>query len=477
MLALCFACCDFSFFSIPLIYGQPKNVLDQANYVALSQSTALKYFGKKDPTGELLKLNDTTTLKVSGVYEDLPHYSHLNFELVISNTGLLNKWNTVPWGSTISYVKLNQGDFKNFETKLNERSDQYWAEILRPNPHVRLNMFVQPLEDIPFSQNFVGDNFYPRSKPFLFTLAFIALSVLVMAWVNYINLSVTRTTRRFKEIATRKVSGAGGIDMMGQFVTEALVTNALAMALSFTLIQIIRSPVSVLFNIQIADFSSLSIGSVAIFVSIIITGILLSGLYPAVISMAHQPRALFNMSSPGYGKRFIPSLLTISQLAVAIIFILLGFTVSLQLSHILNMDTGINKDQVIVIEAPVVKPINYATIFVSLKKAISGNSNVLSVTGSSFLVNQIAGGMLSSKRKGSDHWVGMDANAVDEDFISFYGINLLAGRHFIKDSQPDGVIISSYAATRLDSIHPRMPLAPGSTCRPGPGAGIGRRRR
>ena len=80
----------FTFFTIPLIYGQPDKVLNGANYVVLSQSIAEKYFGKKDPTGELLKLNDTITLKVSGVYENLPHYSHLNFELVISNEGLQN---------------------------------------------------------------------------------------------------------------------------------------------------------------------------------------------------------------------------------------------------------------------------------------------------------------------------------------------------------------------------------------------------
>ncbi len=439
----------FTFFSIPLIYGQPQHVLTGVNDVVLSQSTAIKYFGKKDPTGELLQLNDTTTLRVSGVYEDLPHYTHLNFKLVISNAGVINKWNTARFGYTICYLKLYRGDFKNFETKLNDRANEYWAEVLRKWPQGKVDMFIQPLEEISFSQNFVGDTFYPKSKPFLFTLGFIALSVLAMAWVNYVNLSVTRTSHRFKEIATRKVSGARASDMIGQFVTEALVTNVLALALSLTLIQIIRSPVSVLFNIQIADFSSLGFSSIAIFVSIILAGILFSGLYPAVISMAYQPRALFNMNSPISGKLFIPAVLSVSQLAVAIIFILLGSTVSLQLSHILNMDYGINKEQTVIIEAPVVKPKNYVTILASLKKEISNNSNVLSVTYSRFLINTIAEGGITTKRIGSDHWFGMDGNFVDEDFIPFYGLNLLAGRKFIKDNQMPGVIISRFAATRL----------------------------
>ena len=446
----------FSFFSIPLVYGQPQHVLSQANYVALSESTAEKYFGKKDPTGELLLLNDTTTLIVSGVYEDLPHYSHLNFKLVISNVGLLNKWNTDGFKRAISYVRLNNGHFKDLETKLNQRINEYFAKLFRFFPNVQLEIFIQPLVEIPFSQFFDGDNFYPKSKPFLITLTFIALSVLALAWVNYINLSVTRTSRRFKEIATRKVSGAGSSDMIWQFVTESVVTNMLALALSVTLIQIIRTPVSFLFNIQVAEFSDLHFTSILIFVSIIITGILFSGLYPAIISMAHQPRALFNMGSSLTSKRLMPSLLTVSQLAIAIIFIMLGFTVSQQLNHILNMDTGIHSDQSIIIEAPVVKPNNYTTLFASLKKEISGNSNISAVTGSSFLINVRVGGACHTRRIGSDLSIGLDDNCIDEDFIPFYNLKIVSGRNFIKDDRPDGIIISRFAATRLGFNSPEQ---------------------
>ena len=440
----------FTFFTIPLVYGQPDKVLNEANYVVLSQSTAVKYFGKTDPVGELLKLNDSITLKVSGVYEDLPHYSHLNFELVISNAGLQNKWSSPHWSGLVGYIKLNHQDFKNFEAKLNRRLDQYWRETLRNWSNIKLDMFVQPLADISFSQNFEGDNFYSKSKPFLFTLVFIALSILVMAWVNYINLSVTRTSRRFKEIATRKISGAGAVDMVWQFVTQSLVTNMLAIALAFTLIQLIRKPASLLFNIQIDEFSSLSLGSVTIFLSIIISGIFLSGLYPAIISMAYQPKELFNFNPSVSGRRFIPSLLTIGQLSVAIIFILLGFTVAHQLNHVLNMSTGINKNDVVIIEAPVIKPANYHQILLSLENQISNNANVSAVTCSSSDVSEYFGAeQLSTRRIGSDLKFGIKGNTVDEDFLPFYGITLLAGRNFIKDNQPDAIIISRFAATRL----------------------------
>ena len=155
------------------------------------------------------------------------------------------------------------------------------------------------------------------------------------------------------------------------------------------------------------------------------------------------------MRSAAAGKRLIPSFLTISQLAVAIIFIMLGFTVSYQIEHILNIDTGINRDQAIIIEAPVVKPKSYATLLASLKQEISTISNVSSVATSSFLVNKVGGGVLNVKRIGSDVHFGMDFNSIDEDFIPFYDLKILAGRNFIKDDMPDAVIISRFAASRF----------------------------
>ena len=439
----------FTFFSIPLIYGQPSQVLREANYVVLSRSTAIKYFGERNPTGELLKLNDTTTLKVTGVYKDLPHYTHLDFDLVISNVGLQNQWSNYQEFGPVCYIKLNHQNFQDFNTALDERTSQYWASNLRNYPQARLNMIVQPLPEISFTRNFVGDTFHSKSKPFLYTLAFIALSVLVMAWINYVNLSVTRTTRRLKEVATRKVSGAGARDMIRQFVTESVVTNLLAIALALTLVQTIRKPVSLLFNIQIAPFSSLESSSAVIFLAIIFSGILLSGLYPAIISMAHQPRALFTISTKSSSRRLIPSVLSVSQITVAIIFILLGFVVSLQLNHVLNLDTGISKEQVLVIEAPVIKPLNYSTILASLKKQTLALPNVESAALSDHVYSHGYEGGTHLKRIGAELFFGMDGNRVDSDFIQLYGIKLIAGRNFIKNEQPGRILISRFATTRL----------------------------
>ena len=438
----------FTFFSIPLIYGQPENVLDGANFVALSKSTASKYFGKENPTGQLLRLNDTITLKVSGVYENLPNNTHLKFDMVISNLGLLNKWSADGggWNQAIGYVKLKHANFKEFETRLNQKADQYWA-ALRSRPNRKLDMFVQPLTDISF-ERVIGNLQNVKSRPFLITLGFIAFSILTMAWVNYVNLSIARITRRFKEIATRKVSGAGTADIIGQFVTESFVTNGVALALSFTVIQIVRTPVEVLFNIYFINPASISLNSAATFLSIIVVGIIVTGLYPAFISISQKPRELF-VNDSSSDRRIIPSLLTVAQLAAALIFIMLGFTVFLQLNYILTIDTGFRKEQVILIEAPILKQENYTNMVTTLKKELLTLPNVSSFSASTFVVNQVNGIGFNSKRIGDDKSFGMDVNGVDEDFVSHYGLKILAGRNFINDDQSDRIIVSRFAADRL----------------------------
>lgn len=447
----------FTFFTIPLIYGQPDQVLSEAGFVVLSQSKAVKYFGERNPIGELLKLNDTTTLKVTGVFADLPHNSHLNFDIVISNRNLLTRWSDrtgFAWAHW--YVRLREGaQLNSLETNLNNRMNDYYVETLRGFPMAKLDFLVQPLKEVAFSQSFNYDDFYPKSRTFLFTLAFIGLSVLLMALVNYVNLSVTRTTRRLKEVATRKVSGAGASDMMKQFITEAAVVNVFALCVAFTLVQLIRSPMSFLFNIHIADFSSLSNLTIVIFLVIVIAGILLSGLYPAMISIAHHPRALFRISISSSDKRIVPSLLTISQFAAALVFILFGFVVSLQLNHILNMETGIKKEEIVIVDAPIVKSKNFSQDFEALKKQISLQPDLTTPSSSS----AIAGDkwdehVLHIKRVGAELFFGMDNAAVDENFIPLYEVQLIGGRNFLPDDRADAVILSRFATERLGFKNP-----------------------
>ena len=371
-------------------------------------------------------------------------------DLVISNAALQTKWNTAYLAFAQTYVKLSNGAFREFENKLNTQNERYWGEISKDFPNIRVTMFVQPLNEIAFSQSFLFDYFQPKSKSFLLTLAFISISVLIMAWVNYINLSASQTNRRLKEVATRKVSGASGADMVKQFMVESSVINLLALTLSFTLIQLVKHPVQLFFKIQITEFSSLTHTTIAMLVFIILFGILIFSFYPAFIASAHNPRTLFSIHKTSERKRLLPSLLSIVQFSTAVVVIILGFVVALQLDLVMNK--GLSKEQkaMVVIESPTIKGDDYTNRITLFKNLISKELDIISVTSSTAVLGDEMGDAdFEIKRQGSTHFYFLDRNGVDENFIPTYAIKLLAGRNFISDDRADVVIISRLAAERL----------------------------
>jgi putative ABC transport system permease protein len=448
----------FEFFSIPLVYGDAGRVLREANQVVISQTVSTKYFGDVDPRGELLKLNDSITLKVTGVFADLPHNTHLNFDIVISNRALQTKWNTEFIGMEFAktYIKLRrEGAFGEFERKLNTQKQKYWGESLKSFQNVRIRMFVQPLKDIAFSQVLVSDSFPLKSKSFLFTLAFISISVLVLAWANYINLSIIHINKRLKEVATRKVSGAKTSDMVKQFIVESVVIVLLASALSCTLIQLVRHPVKLFFNLHVSEFSELTPTTIMAFGCTILFSILIFSLYPTLISLNYNPRSLFHMNKTTLGKRFLPSLLGIVQFTSAIVVIILGFVIGHQLSFVMHKGLGRDQKTLVVIESPIIKGENYAERIDLFKKQLLEMSTTRNVTGSTLVLGDLEGSIdFEIKRPGAELYYGVDRSGVDENYISTYGFKLLVGRNFVNDDRADALIINRLAAHRLGYENP-----------------------
>jgi putative ABC transport system permease protein len=436
----------FTFFSVPLIHGNPENVLTQPGSVVLSQTTAEKYFGSENPVGKMVQvLNYDSAFQVSGVYQDLPHNTHLDFDLIIPENPTVYTVN--PTGLYHSYVKLSHSDFKAFENKLNERKKSMFERYVNNRPFRDPDFYVQPLHDIAFSDFHSGDWFIPKSKQLLTTLSSIGLAVIIMAWANYVNLSITRTKRRFKEIATRRVSGAKVVDMTIQFMVEAAIVNIMAITLALTLIQVIRAPLSTLFGLHVAALSSLSATSGIMLISIAMAGILATGIYPAIVSFGINPQMLFRKSNVSGGRRVLPKILTTGQFIAAITFILLSSTVLWQIDYILSIHTGFTREGVISIDTPAIKPENYRQILGTLNKELTRLPDVVKVTVSSHSINESRNAAF--KKIGSDNSTAVDALEVDENFVTLFDLKLIAGRNFIKDDDPTAIIISREAARKL----------------------------
>jgi putative ABC transport system permease protein len=438
----------FEFFTIPLLSGDQKNLLKKANSIVLSEKTATRYFGASDPVNQLIRLNDSVTLVVTGVFKDLPKSTHLNFDIVLSNAGRELNWDepAIAWAET--YVKLNGvQEIERFGDKLNQRKERYWDYPSKTWPQARQEMYVQPLKEIAFSHLAV-DGFLPKSRPALLLLQGVSVLILIMAWINYINLAVSRTIRRLKEIATRKVSGAMSGDFVKQFLIESSMMNLLAIAIALTLVQLIRQPLQLIFEIEIPRFVSIPAGTWIVAFAFVISGIVITALYPAYMSIQYNPRKLMTIQGDPVMRKFLPSMLTTFQYVSAFALILWGFIMYAQLNFILDNDMGLNKNQVVILDAPVAKTANFMTnlhsflVEVRRKYGVTFSNNIVG--------DKTIPAGVNMKRPGQAFYRDIACNGgVDEFFVPFYGIKLLAGRNFQSGERKDAIIISRNATQRL----------------------------
>lgn len=448
----------FQFFGIPLLSGNEETVLAGVNYVALSRSTSERYFGSMEAMGRQITLNDSITLTVSGVYEDPPHNSRLKYDMIISNEGLLTKWNNVYWGGVQNFIKLRGSSFKEFENKLRINVTKYWADNLatcNDGKGCKIIPFVQPITEIAFRQGLIGDDdVRPKSRSLLITLGWVALIVLAMAWINYTNLTLSKLANRMKEFSTRRANGAREIDLIWQFLTETVMINILAIGLSFTTLQVIRSPLSIYFHIPIADFPLITAEAWIVLFIVIPCGILITGMFPAYLCLRRLPGTLQAIKAVPSNKNFISTLLTTFQFASSIVLILWSFVIYHQLNYILEKDTGYTRDGIVVIDAPITSQVNYEQKLVTWIDQLHLTANVTNATMSRCKIGEIDNKPGSIRRQGTMHSPGVECNAVDENFIPLFNLKLIAGRNFIAHDRSDVVIISRTAARDLGYKNP-----------------------
>ncbi len=448
----------FDFFTIPLLRGNKETVLQKANSVVLSKTTAAKYFGEADPEGKILVMNDTVLLTVTGVYQDLPRNTHLAFDLVVSNAGLESVWQNSRYLFVSSYLKMNAASrLHDFEEEINKKHDQYWGIYSMEFPSWKFRMFIQPLNEIVFGPPHQYAYFQSKSKPILILLQAVSIFILFMAWINYINLSVSRMIKRMKEVATRKMSGAVAADFVKQFFIESILINMLAVGVAFTITQLVRVPLDVLLNIHIPEFVSITTSTWLIFALVVVMGILITGLYPILMSVSYTPRSLLMISKKAPKTRVMQTLLTTGQYSMALILIQWAFIVYLQLNYILHKNVGIEREQIVVIDAPLKKSSTYPTDFSYFLNEVRSISNVREATYSRQVVGDDNSEIvpIRAKVQGNSIRISMDSNGgVDQSFIPFYGIKMIAGRNFIPSDRSDAVILSRHGTERLGYANP-----------------------
>jgi putative ABC transport system permease protein len=452
----------FNVFDFRLTEGNSKTCLKGTDKVIISESTARKYFKGENALGKRLLANgNELLLEVTGVFKDVPENSHIKFDFLISyetiNARTKNEseisWT---WYDFYSFVLLKPNtDVKALQTKWDDYVLKVRGEEWKKNS-TKQEFILRPLTDIHLYSNLLYETSPQdlRDGDSVYALSIIALFILVIAWVNYVNLATARSFKRANEVGVRKVVGAFRSHLIGQFLTESFILNVMAAVLAIVMVRVSWSSFSQLtgWNIPI-DF--LFQGEFWLLVlSLFFVGAVLSGFYPAIILSSFKPVAVLKgklmRSASG---NVLRKSLVIFQFVASVFLISGSLIVYQQLSFMKNKDLGVSIDQTLVMKRPGIADSLYQQDFEAFKTEVLRIPGVKGITTSSSIPGE-ENYWTSGIRRVSGGPEGTNivtTAAIDHEFIPQYGIKMLAGRNFDRQfpSDKDKIIINSSLAEEL----------------------------
>lgn len=432
----------FEVFSIPLTRGVDSLVLKEPFTVALSQTYAKKMFGDEDPMGKIILMNDVDEFKVTGIYEDLPENSHMQFDVLYSfetyvaftSDDARTAWQ---WDGFLNYVVLHPG------TDPQELSEKFPAFIqARQGEELEeygagMGFVLQPLDKIHLTSNYRAEIKPTGDERATYFLLIIGMFVLFIAWINYINLTTARSLSRAREVGIRKVMGSFKSQLVRQFMFESFFINLVALLIAVVLVTTLFP----FFNEFAGRSSSYPWPTDPVFwiglVTIFGTGILLSGFYPALVLSKFKPVTVLKgkFSGSASGNLLRKGLVTFQFLS-SLILITGTYVVYQQMNYLQSQDLGVNIEQTLVIETPNFQSDSvYSTKDNIFKDRLLGESFITEVTTSTAVPGESpgwnAGGirLLSQTEAESNQYRVMGG---DDQFVDFYGLEIIAGRDFDK---------------------------------------------
>jgi putative ABC transport system permease protein len=424
-------------FSFKILEGT-ADALVEPHSIVLTRSIAKKYFGNTSALGRDLRLNSDEIYKVTAVIEDVPGNSHLQFDILLSFTTMRSRIGDMNdfWGWSVfyTYVLLEEGtNAAAVQEKLDEFAIKQFAR--EGNSTFKTSFVMEPILDIHLGSKYFGEQSPVGNERIVYFLSLLAVFILVVAWINYINLSTSKALQRSKEVGLRKTVGATRMQLITQFLFDTILINVLALILALVIVVVSWTSFEQLIGKQIGAIVFTG-GVTPWFLAgaIFIVGVFICGVYPALTLSSFNPAAVlkgkFTKSSSGV---FLRKLMVTFQYVLAILLIAGTVTTYLQLDHMRSLDTGFTKDQVIVTEAPAVFDSTSGHRISSYRSEMMKIQSVKNVTATSdvpgkHVVEQA--GVMSTKSTDNNNYFGTYVCLIDSSFFSTFDIKILQGRLF-----------------------------------------------
>ena len=440
----------FNLFTFPLSDGIADSSILAINHAVITEETANKYFGDENPIGKMITVDGTNDFEITGIVKSIPKNSHFKFDILLSYDNLIKasrSWEN-SWVNerVYSYIQVSPGaDIKALQAKLPEIPESFIGRRMKEAFYL-LEYKLVKLTDIHLHSSVSNELEINGNYKSVVALGIVALLVLLIAFINYINLSTSRAIERAHEVGVRKVSGALKSDLIYQFMTESGLLNlmALIVSLSFVLLalpffkQIMQSPLHL-------DYFLI----LTLFIILLVTGSLFTGLLPAIYISHFSPGLVLKGKKPT-GSQWIIRLknyLVVFQFTISIILIMGTLTIFRQIDFMQNHDLGFNIDGLIVLEGPrIIRPDTTKTNMNSLesfKNEVKALSTVINITSTS----SVPGNEIKNSRvygipvEGRNTEKKLELYYIDDQFFSTYDLKLLAGDNFSKSIKEETTYI------------------------------------
>ena len=434
----------FEVFDFPLNKGDPETAFSKPYSVVITEAVAQKYFGEQSPMGQTISFNEQP-FNVTGVLRDTGHKSHFQFDFLASPIPRQSDWMVHQF---YTYLLLDQTDAdRELEVKLPDFIEVHTGGQREATTGLKIEYFLQPLTNIHLHSHLEWEMSQNSDIRYVYIFLTIAFFVLVLACVNFMNLSTARSATRSKEVGMRKVVGANRVQLIRQFIGESILLALVALLLAVVLVEVSLPEFNAFIQRELVlDYTGNWYAVFSLLGVVLFTG-LLFGIYPAFILSAFQPIEVLKGTLKTGVKRFsFRKPLIVFQFIISIILIIGTVIVYHQLDYIKTKKLGFLKEQIIVVSDPGTQ------VAERYRSILSTYPNVLNTSRSGSVPGRKIPATLFRPSSNSGHLDGLVINHlhVDREFISTYGLELIEGRDFSKDisSEKYGAFILNEAALR-----------------------------
>lgn len=449
----------FNIFTLPIIEGNRNSALMQPNAIVITESTAKKYFGNESAIGKTLRLNNNSAnYKVTAIIKNIPSNSHFHFTLFASmkswKDASSDSWLT---SSYYTYLLLNPGaDRKSMEAKFPTMVAKYMGPQIQQQMGLSLEQFrtrgntlgfaLQPLSSIHLYSHTTNELEHGGNASYVYIFAAIALFMLVVACINFINLSTAGASKRAKEVGIRKVAGSGKFQLISQFLSESILITFFALSVALVLVEMSLPAFNTISgkNLVLDQKPFLTLIGLGLIVGII------AGIYPAFYLSSFKPISVLKGKLTGSHKSIgLRSSLVVFQFFISVVLIIGTIVVYQQMKYLQNKDIGYKKEQLVTIPNSYTLGKNeqvFKQQMLQDPRIVNATASWYKPAGPSNFNNAIA------YPKGNDKLVvnGVDYH-VDEQYIPTMGMKMVSGRNFSKDFVTDSlaIILNESAAKAL----------------------------